>query len=197
MTGNDTTLLSAAKNGDEEVVRRLLAAGAHPNLQDTKGETPLHWASYYSYKEVALLLLAAGTNLHTQDYRDKTPRDRAPPVSDVRQPLDEAWHANTALWHAWQRGELLPEQVNSGALMKILTVWPLDNPRTPVPWREHMEAFFGDERWDGHEAQKLNLIQEIPALTAEDRLHLMGGPHIRTLLRARTQSHAPTEEMGR
>ena len=52
-------LRSAAKAGDIEKVRLMLAAGINPNSADGDGRTPLYRAAWNGYAEVVKLLLAA------------------------------------------------------------------------------------------------------------------------------------------
>lgn len=45
-----------------DVVKLLLNSGANPNLFDSTGETPLHYATLYNLNEVVYLLLIYGAN---------------------------------------------------------------------------------------------------------------------------------------
>ena len=75
---NDATPLhfAAAFNGNPEVTRLLLDAGADANTQDTGGLTPLHLASRFrGYATVAQLLLDAGADVNAKDREGKTPLD--------------------------------------------------------------------------------------------------------------------------
>lgn len=53
-------LMCAARNGDVERVRSLLAKGADPNLRSVDGETALHWATKLKHKACAVLIENAG-----------------------------------------------------------------------------------------------------------------------------------------
>ena len=56
----NTALHTAARGGQEEVVRLLLAAGADPAATNKMGDTPLHVAAKGGHEEVLRVLLAAG-----------------------------------------------------------------------------------------------------------------------------------------
>jgi len=60
----DTPLIRAARNGDLEVLRALLAAGADPDLADAAGNrwTPLKHAVHKGQAGATLLLLEAGAD---------------------------------------------------------------------------------------------------------------------------------------
>ena len=56
-----TPLHQAAWEGDVELIRRLLEAGADPSLTDARfGSTPLEWAEHAYQAEAADLLRSAG-----------------------------------------------------------------------------------------------------------------------------------------
>ena len=56
----DEPLIDAARNGDAEAVRSLLAEGADANTAQGDGMTALHWAAERGHAAVADMLLAAG-----------------------------------------------------------------------------------------------------------------------------------------
>ena len=56
----EAILLSDGGTTHQEIVRLLLAAGAHPNLADHDGVTPLRHARQKGYRAIADLLVAAG-----------------------------------------------------------------------------------------------------------------------------------------
>ena len=68
-----TTLAWAARQGDEDVVKALLACGADPNHKDTVGSTPLHMSVYASSPECLRLLLNANADVDIKDYDGDTP----------------------------------------------------------------------------------------------------------------------------
>jgi cytohesin len=53
-------LHEAARNGQIEVAKALIAAGANVNLANKDGETPLYRATLYGHTEIVKLLEAAG-----------------------------------------------------------------------------------------------------------------------------------------
>lgn len=55
-----TALMIACRVNDIEMVARLLASGANPNLRDHKGNTALSLAQLYRHPQIAALLLNAG-----------------------------------------------------------------------------------------------------------------------------------------
>ncbi len=62
----EESLLDAAKNGDVEVVRTLLASGADPNEAAGDGMTALHWAAERGHAHVTLLLLSGGADVEAK-----------------------------------------------------------------------------------------------------------------------------------
>lgn len=58
---NNLELLSAARDGDESVVKRLLEQGAEVNSRDRSGLTPLHHAARNGHIAVIELLSARGS----------------------------------------------------------------------------------------------------------------------------------------
>ena len=55
-------LLHASNHGGIEEVKRLLADGANPNMENNHGETALMFAAAFGHSEVAKILLTAGAN---------------------------------------------------------------------------------------------------------------------------------------
>lgn len=66
-------LHTAASEGEPELVKELLAAGAGVDEQDEEGRTPLHFAVGYGELECATLLLEAGANVNAVDNNLNTP----------------------------------------------------------------------------------------------------------------------------
>ena len=62
-----TALMWAAKQGQYEIVRRLLARKARVNLRDKDGHTALYFAIQNRHREVAELLLTHGANPNIPD----------------------------------------------------------------------------------------------------------------------------------
>ena len=63
----DAQLVSASEDGDTELVRGLLAAGADPA---TWANMPLASAAYHGHCEVVKLLLESGADVHAMDVDD-------------------------------------------------------------------------------------------------------------------------------
>lgn len=62
---NVEQFFEAAKQGHDDVVRRLLQQGADPNVrEDGDNTTPLHWAAAKGHIDVVRTLLDAGADVH-------------------------------------------------------------------------------------------------------------------------------------
>jgi cytohesin len=59
------SLHQAAKDGDLEQVKKLIAQGADVNAMNNQGRTPLHLAAFHGHREVAALLVARGADVNT------------------------------------------------------------------------------------------------------------------------------------
>jgi ankyrin repeat protein len=70
-------LMSAVREGDIDIVRKLLDLGAMVNgsEQATYDETPLHVAARFPDKEITRLLVNKGANLSARDYLGRRPID--------------------------------------------------------------------------------------------------------------------------
>lgn len=60
----DPPLHFAAQEGDIDMVRAIVEAGADVDLPDTDGATALHYASMYGHAEVVEFLVSAGADVH-------------------------------------------------------------------------------------------------------------------------------------
>ncbi|MCS6770972.1 MAG: ankyrin repeat domain-containing protein [Kiritimatiellae bacterium] len=67
------TLHEAAKQGDLETIRSLLARGADPTEMDDDGATAVHAAAFAGHVQVLEALLDGGGRLHTRDKFGFTP----------------------------------------------------------------------------------------------------------------------------
>src|SRR5947199_221794 len=65
--GGFTPLLYAAREGCVECARRLIAAGADPDLADPDGVTPLNMALLNLHFDVAAYMIEAGADVETWD----------------------------------------------------------------------------------------------------------------------------------
>lgn len=66
-------LFSAAKSGDTEVLRRLIAAGASPNSANDEGQTPLHIAAFEGHLGAVQALIDSGADVNARDAMQWTP----------------------------------------------------------------------------------------------------------------------------
>lgn len=81
--GGNTPLVNAARFGDTELVRRLLAAGADIDKANDAGITPLQMALVSRRYEVAELLIARDADVDKPDAMDFSPLARAAQARDV------------------------------------------------------------------------------------------------------------------
>ena len=72
-----TAMHMAAANGHEEVIARLIAAGASVVLKNAEGNTPLHWACLNGHKTVVKTLMDKGASAAVVNNSGKTPVDEA------------------------------------------------------------------------------------------------------------------------
>ena len=68
-----TPLIWAAKNGDADTAKELIAAGAEVNSGDSIGSTPLHYAVRNRATGIPEMLINAGANVNTPDGSGDTP----------------------------------------------------------------------------------------------------------------------------
>ncbi len=73
----DTLLHWVTFEGNEDMVRRLIAAGANPNARVEKGSTPLHLAAYRGHTSIAAMLIAHGALVNVKTDAGITPLDWA------------------------------------------------------------------------------------------------------------------------
>ena len=66
-------LFSAAKSGDTEALRRLIAAGASPNATNEEGQTPLHIAAVEGHLGAVQTLIDSGADVNARDAMQWTP----------------------------------------------------------------------------------------------------------------------------
>ena len=71
------TLQDAAKAGNVQALRALLAAGADVNRTDSGGSTALHLAARHGRTDAVIECLALGANVVTKDNCGYTPLHRA------------------------------------------------------------------------------------------------------------------------
>ena len=62
----------AAFNGNLKSAKALLAAGADPNLADSRGITPIMEASAFGHLEIVRLLLQRGVDVNAADQAGNT-----------------------------------------------------------------------------------------------------------------------------
>lgn len=72
-----TPLMSAAENGQFEVVKYLLENKAQTNLRNEKGDTALIRASVTGQTEIVKLLIEAGASVHLKNKKGYTPLMKA------------------------------------------------------------------------------------------------------------------------
>ncbi len=93
-------LITAAKNGDKELIRSLLQKKADPNAADNDGSTALLWAAYHDDVESADLLIKAGAKVNAATDLGATPLWQASSNGNsalVKKLLDAGANPNAAL----------------------------------------------------------------------------------------------------
>ena len=75
--GPSVDIHKAAKEGNIEVVKQYIAAGAAVNAKRHDGTTPLHEAARPDNKEIVELLIEKGADINAKKERDETPLDGA------------------------------------------------------------------------------------------------------------------------
>ena len=79
----NTFLHKAAKEGQVEVVKVLIQAGAQLKVKNKKGCTPLHKAAKEGQVEVVKVLIQAGAQLKVKNKQGHTPKDCAAAANQV------------------------------------------------------------------------------------------------------------------
>ena len=72
-----TPLMIAAHEGHEEIVKKLILAGAKVGMQDSAGFTALHHAAISNRIQCGILLAEGGASVRTKDSLSRTPMDMA------------------------------------------------------------------------------------------------------------------------
>jgi len=73
LAAGDSPLVSAAREGDLQAVRALIAGRANVNEHARDGSTAILWAAYHSNLEMARALIAAGAAVNTPNHYGITP----------------------------------------------------------------------------------------------------------------------------
>jgi hypothetical protein len=76
-TTNDTALVWASEMGSTECAKKLLDAGADPNIYEVDGWSALHWAARNGHLKVAEFLVDHGARLGQPDHEGHIPLDWA------------------------------------------------------------------------------------------------------------------------
>lgn len=96
-----TPLTLAVRDGYEEIIRLLIAAGADVNAGDKK-YTPLTLAVKKRHKEIIKLLIVAGADVNKEDYRGHTPLAEALACVNAYSAFDDrSW------WDGNEKGEYM------------------------------------------------------------------------------------------
>jgi len=76
--GADISLHTAARQGLQEQLKKLLEKGADVNAKDWSGQTALHYAAREGYKQIVEVLLAYGADVNIGErYYNRTPAEYA------------------------------------------------------------------------------------------------------------------------
>ena len=75
--GPRMSIHEAASNGNIEIVKQHLAAGADLDAQDRHGDTLLYHAAEHGHKEIVERLITNGVDVNAKDQDDVTPLHRA------------------------------------------------------------------------------------------------------------------------
>ena len=72
-----TPLMAAAQEGHEEVVKKLILAGANSWMQDELGNTALHYAALHNHIQCGILLAEGGASVSVKNKFSQTPLNAA------------------------------------------------------------------------------------------------------------------------
>ncbi len=73
----DKDFINECKNGNKEMVVKMIKNGADINATDMLKWTPLHWAAFRGHLDVAELLIAEGSNVQAAAKNGSTPLNLA------------------------------------------------------------------------------------------------------------------------
>ena len=68
-----TALFYACGNGDKEIVKMLLEAGANASLEDNKSISPIHQGALKGNKDILKMLVEKGADINSADGKGRTP----------------------------------------------------------------------------------------------------------------------------
>lgn len=91
-----TPAMEASMKGKDEILKALLAAGADPNLQDSRGWAALHFAAQDFQTGAVRILLEGGATVDLPDGNGNTP-------------------LSTAVFNSRERGEIIKLLLDAGA----------------------------------------------------------------------------------
>ena len=69
----EDSVLSAASDGDVELLRKMLDEGGDANMRDSENRTALHFTCGYGELKCSEALIQAGANVNAKDMKDNTP----------------------------------------------------------------------------------------------------------------------------
>ena len=84
----DTPLMDATVNGHQEIVKKLILAGANLEIQTARGYTALHLAASFNHILCGILLAEGGASVSTKNSLSHTPLDKA--SEEFKEAIEEA-----------------------------------------------------------------------------------------------------------
>ena len=87
-SGGFTPLMYAAVKDHEEVVKKLILAGANLDMQNANSDTALHLAATYNSIQCGILLAEGGASVRTKNNLAQTPLDLA--KAEFKEAIKEA-----------------------------------------------------------------------------------------------------------